>query len=293
MRLYRPLIDWYLAGALWPALGERVRRHLMRCAECRSYYDEGVSLLRLTRGGPDAAGAGEMERLAARASFEGSLGRRYGVLGPRLGLWLIPAGAAAVGLLAILYFASPSEVGEVAQGGSLLVGGRPAVVHQVVREGELLEAVRGDSPVSLQSGHQVALYEGASLRFGAGGRRAELLRGRARFSVERERGGFEVHAGDAQVVVLGTVFTVERRAGGEEHVAVARGKVEVRGQGGRVLVFEGEETSVLRGLPAPPRASGRPEQPLHGDGELLEGVKRRGEKVLEDVGRALDRATKP
>ena len=95
--------------------------------------------------------------------------------------------------------------------------------------------------VAMRDGSTVALAPATHIRVDtdptadAAESRVSLLEGEAHFEVERRPRRFIVRAGDVEVIVLGTAFTVQRR-GGAVSVAVQRGRVQVDdGQGSRVL----------------------------------------------------------
>lgn len=104
--------------------------------------------------------------------------------------------------------------------------------------------------VVLDDGSRIALDADSrvEVRYGSRLRELRLRRGRAAFTVARQRERpFVVQAGDSRVVATGTVFSVER-VGAQVRVALYEGSVEVQ-NGGR---------SVARQAPAPqPLAAGQ------------------------------------
>ncbi|MCU6453893.1 FecR domain-containing protein [Sphingomonas sp. A2-49] len=151
----------------------------------------------------DSMGAGTLEeppatpRPVARA--------RYGI---RLRPGIVIAAAAGVGVLAT----------------ALAVSHRPTDVaqSQVVAAAD----ARARS-VRLADGTRVDLACGAAIRVYGSRRRADLLRGRAVFTVRHDDAApFRVSVGGRDVVDVGTIFEVERARGGTT-VSVAEGRVIV------------------------------------------------------------------
>jgi transmembrane sensor len=88
-----------------------------------------------------------------------------------------------------------------------------------------------------------------------------LQAGAARFEVTPQHGGhFVVHAGSIDVVVVGTIFRVQR-AESRVHVGVERGRVEVRWQGGMRALMAGESAwfPAEAGTPSETPAEAEPE----------------------------------
>lgn len=108
-------------------------------------------------------------------------------------------------------------------------GEKPTLAWQVT-QGSLLEAQQEPLTAALQDGTRIELSTTttlAGLPAESNEVELELRRGRASFDVTHDPSRqFRVHAGDVTVVVLGTRFSVERRAG-TVSVAVERGKVAV------------------------------------------------------------------
>lgn len=288
MRLWHQLrwrIDAYLTGEPRSAEAEAaLRLHLASCAECRAWYDESLALMRAARGRHDLPAAGELERLTRRA------GRLETV--PRDDLprrALVAAVALAAALLLVIFLPSRAPVvGTVAVVGvRAVVGGRPVSAGAEVREGELVAAVEGSLVLALEGGRDVTLGEGTVLAVYAGASETSLESGHAHFAVEPGRGAFAVRAGATRVDVKGTVFAVSRAAD-DVTVAVARGRVEVSGTKGAVMLEEGQRTAVGRdGVPAPASAL-RP-----GDSEELRRFGEELERALESFGRKLEKAFRP
>ncbi len=106
----------------------------------------------------------------------------------------------------------------------------------------LLQTVHAEPPRTehLPDGSQLVLAAETSVRveYSNGLRQVCLLQGNVYFDVARERlRSFLITTRLGEVQVLGTAFTVSDR-GGEIHVAVARGRVAVRGLHGGEQVLE-------------------------------------------------------
>lgn len=106
-------------------------------------------------------------------------------------------------------------------------------------------------PVMLADGSQVMLDAGTELRVGwhFRSRRLELLRGRARFAVQRQVWRpLTVEAGELRAKVLGTTFTVDRRDDGGQ-VMVMEGVVAVTStmHGQSVRLGAGEQAELHGG----------------------------------------------
>lgn len=290
MRLWHKLrwrIDAYLTGDVRSAEAEEaLRLHLASCADCRTYYDEGLALMRAARGGGDLPAAGELERLNRRAGHLDSVPR------DDLPRRALVAAAAAVAVVLLLVIALPSRapvVGTLAVAGPrALVSGKAASAGAEVREGELVVAVEGIVVLALEGGRDVTLAEGTVLAVYAGASDTSLESGHAHFAVEPGRGAFAVRAGATRVEVKGTVFAVSRKTPDDVAVAVARGRVEVSGTKGAVTLDEGQRTAVGRdGVPAPPSAL----QP--GDSEELRRFGEELERALKSFGRKLEKTFRP
>jgi len=245
-------IDRYLLGLLAPGQEVVLRTHLAGCARCRAYHDAGVLALRAARGDAEGFGAGELERMARRASavpVPPPPARPFAAH-----RWMAGTAALAAAVLLLPFIPrEPRTVGAVfASGGELAIDGKAVAPNDRVPGGALVNAVRGDSALLLEGQRGVLLREGARARFEKGGTEAILEAGRARFSVKPAQGSFSVLAGGARVEVRGTVFVVERRSGDETLVAVHRGEVRVSGGGSEVTLRDGQESTVTRGKPAAP-----------------------------------------
>jgi ferric-dicitrate binding protein FerR (iron transport regulator) len=244
-------LDAYLGGEPFaPSAEVALREHLKSCAECRGYYDEGLALMRATRGRARLPGAGELERLARRAGHLNVEPR------PNLRPLLALAPVAAAVLLVIALWPSAAVVGEVASIGSRAsVGGEAVLAGAELHEGDVVAAVEGSAVLRLEGGRDVTLAEGTVLTVSEGGAFVALEGGQARFSVEPGRGPFAVRAGETRVDVKGTVFSVARKGRADVTVAVERGRVEVAGKKGAVTLDAGQRTSVGRdGAPRAPSA---------------------------------------
>lgn len=289
MRLWHQLrwrIDAYLTGDPRSAEAEEaLRLHLASCADCRVYYDEGLALMRAARGGRDLPAAGELQRLARRAGHLETVPRDDL---QRRGLVAIAVALAAL-LLVFFLPSRPPVVGTVAvTGPRAVVGGSPARAGGEVREGELVVAVEGSLVLALEGGRDVTLAEGTVLAVYTGASETSLESGHAHFAVEPGRGAFVVRAGATRVDVKGTVFAVSRKTPDDVTVAVARGRVEVSGTKGAVMLDEGQRTAVGRdGVPAPPSAL----QPA--DTEELRRFGEDLERALKSFGRKLEKAFRP
>jgi len=133
------------------------------------------------------------------------------------------------------------------QGGGLLVLIGSAswlgwLWQRVPQFDRLLQTVHAEPPRSehLPDGSQLLLAAESSLRveYSNGLRQVRLLHGNVYFDVARERlRPFLITTRLGEVQVLGTAFSVSDR-GGEIQVAVARGRVEVRGLHGGEQVLE-------------------------------------------------------
>ncbi|CAK9887779.1 MULTISPECIES: FecR family protein [Pseudomonas] len=132
------------------------------------------------------------------------------------------------------------------QGGGLLVAVAGAswlgwLWRRTPQFDRLLQTVHAEPPrrETLPDGSQLLLAAETSLRieYSNGLRQVRLLQGNVYFDVARERlRPFLISTRLGEVQVLGTAFSVSDR-GGEIQVAVARGRVEVRGlhEGSQVL----------------------------------------------------------
>lgn len=277
----RRQIDAYLAegaGAADPSLWA----HLRGCEACQRYFDEGAHALRAVRGG--AAGAGEQERIAARA-----VAALPGMAPPRTEL---PPRATLVGALGLALAAAvvialwPGTVGRVASVDDyLVVDGVRAVQGQRLKEGAQVRAVRGNALLMLEGGRQILLREEAELRL-RGDDEVQLLAGRARFEVRKRGGGpapFAVRVDEVRVEVRGTIFVVEQRRD-DLLVAVHTGEVQVRTPGSAVSLGAGQETSVAEGVVRPARpATRRSLDEDRGGGDVLDRVKRRAGQLYDDL----------
>lgn len=290
MKLWHKLrwrIDAYLTGDPRSAEAEAaLRLHLASCADCRAYYDEGLALMRAARGGRDLPAAGELERLTRRAGHLETVPRDDL---PRRALVAAAAALAAVLLVVIALPSRAPVVGTLAVAGPRAqVSGKPASAGAEVHEGELVVAVEGTVVLALEGGRDVTLAEGTVLAVSAGASETSLESGHAHFAVEPGRGTFSVRAGATRVDVRGTVFAVSRKTPDDVTVAVARGRVQVSGIKGVVMVEEGQRTAVGRdGAPAPASAL----QP--GDSDELRRLGDELERALKSFGRKLERAFRP
>lgn len=118
--------------------------------------------------------------------------------------------------------------------------------------------------VALKDGSIVHLAPATAIAFtdDAKGRRLDLLQGEAWFDVAHDEARpFRVVAGDSQVIVLGTAFSVEK-IGGNAAVAVQRGRVAVEtldaASPRRVVLVAGQ--SVLMGEGTASRSTIRPDR---------------------------------
>ncbi|NUO50504.1 MAG: hypothetical protein HOV80_16740 [Polyangiaceae bacterium] len=116
---------------------------------------------------------------------------------------------------------------------------RPTLVHE--------NKGRGPMTISLLDGSKAVLDEGAKIEE-RGKRNVHVAHGGVIFDVAHGS-GMRVDAGPARVTSLGTAFLV-RAEEGKASVAVARGKVEVEGQGGDAVVLAGQQ-SIVSGNAAP------------------------------------------
>jgi ferric-dicitrate binding protein FerR (iron transport regulator) len=281
----RRSIDAHLAGQRsWHWSEPRLYRHLRACADCRAYFDEGVRMLRAARGGTTLPGAGELDRLVGRATEAiASVHPRRIVL-----RWALVGGVAAAAVsLAMFWVSGPRVAGNVASAGErLTIDGVVGLSTHDVHEGALVVAEKGSSVIALHGGRSIVMSEGAALRVRADGAETLLDRGRARFSVKREQGRFEVVAGEVSVTVHGTVFTVQRDPGGDVAVEVERGKVEVASGMSRAVLLEQQRTRVSAGTVAPPEAM-TPSALPPGD-VLLDEAKKAAGEAGRDVGKKID-----
>lgn len=168
-------------------------------------------------------------------------GGRMAESSPRRPRWWIPAAIAASLVLAI---------------GLQQVTSRGSPDRSVPAEavGESYATAVGETRVvDLADGSRIQLNTGSQLRTRMGDKRREawLEEGEAFFEIAREQGRpFVVHAGDREITVLGTRFSV-RRAGANVVVAVLDGRVElaelVGGRAVRSSVISGGDMAVATG----------------------------------------------
>src|SRR5690606_728054 len=120
-------------------------------------------------------------------------------------------------------------------------------------------------------------------------RRIDLSSGTMLFDV-RTLGGsrFEVATNEAEIVVLGTVFTV-RASEGATTVRVYEGRVEVRSARGRVVRGAGEIVHVGRGAPR----SDPLVEPAQATAEARLARARRGDESMLAAGPAAASTTEP
>ena len=276
-------IDLYLLGFLSSSLEARVRVHLAGCEKCRSYYDQGVLVLRASRGNVEGPGLGEWTRVEERAT---AVARWEPVRRDSRARWLSIASVAAA-LVTLIVVLWPRPVGVIfAAGEQLTIDGQPALVGDEVAAGAVVAAGKGDSAVLLEGKRGVLLREGARARFAARGAEARLEQGRARFAVKPGQGHFVVLAGEARIEVRGTVFVVDRRSDEETLVAVHRGEVLVSAKEVEVTLGEGQESIVTRGIPSSARrASNASLQEDRGD--FLLWLKRTWLRFLGNLDRAV------
>lgn len=285
----RWLIDLYLVGFLTRPRGEKLRAHLRECEACRGYYDKGVLVLRATRGNAEGLGLGELARLEERTVEVTGAGPSVSP-----GKWPMRKRQLVVGMGLLLLLVLglswwPHTVGVVfAAGQQLEIDGRLGATGSDVASGALVTASKGDSAVLLEGNRGVLLREGASARFNAKGAEALLEKGRARFSIKPKQGGFTVLAGGVTVRVRGTIFVVDRRTEEETLIAVHRGEVQVTSGGTEVILRDGQESTVTRGVPSPARRASN--ESLEEDrGDFLVWLKRAWRRLLgnldQEVGR--------
>jgi ferric-dicitrate binding protein FerR (iron transport regulator) len=273
----RRRIDRYLVLGASAPMGEGLREHLRACAGCRAYFDAGVLALRAAKGNLEQAGAGEVERMTARAiAVARPAPERAGGHTRRRLVFAGTALAVAGCVFMLVWGRAPVSVGIVfAIDQELLIDGRPAAVNDKVQSGAVVTARHGDSTLLLEGQRGVLLREGARARFDQAGAEAVLEAGRARFSVKPGQGKFTVVSGETQVKVRGTIFVVDRRNEDETLVAVHRGEVQVSGRSAEVTLREGQECTVAKGTPNAPRPAR--------SGSLAED---RGEGLLQVLRRA-------
>ncbi len=277
-------VDLYLMGFLSSPLEAKVRAHLAGCESCRSYYDQGVLVLRASRGNAEGEGLGEWERIERR----GAAVARWERVRPGSYVRWFAIAATAAALLVLVASWWPQRVGVIFDAGEqLTIDGKPASIGDEVAAGAVVEARKGDSAVLLDGNRGVLLREGSRARFGAKGAEAKLEQGRARFAVKPGVGHFAVIAGETRVEVHGTIFVVERRSGEETVVAVHRGEVLVSANEGKVTLQDGQESVVTRGIPsAARRASADSLQEDRGD--FLVWLKRTWLRFLGNLDRVVN-----
>lgn len=128
-----------------------------------------------------------------------------------------------------------------------------AVSQQYLTYDQYDEAPRGSARghAALADGSTIELNTGAALNvdYGADARRVTLARGEAFFDVKRDPAKpFIIKAGQGQVRVLGTAFSVEREGRGAR-VTVIRGKVRVAAAGRYVDLVPNEQVLFDGGAP--------------------------------------------
>jgi TolA-binding protein len=132
---------------------------------------------------------------------------------------LVPAGAALAGALALVT--------------ALALWQSDTAVPDRAAPPRALAAIAGPLQYRLDDGTRIELAHGAhgsvAWHGPASGTRFVLTRGRASFDVVPQRAPFSVVAGDREVSVLGTRFSVSYEPGERVVVAVEHGAVSVRG----------------------------------------------------------------
>lgn len=128
-------------------------------------------------------------------------------------------------------FLATALVGAAAFGTIIYLGDQPRAPYPLTPAATSAQRIdaTGDRSVRLTDGSMVRLAAGSSiaLRFDAGQRLIDLLRGRARFDVFHEPRPFIVQAAGGSVTARGTLFEVALTDGGTVSVALIRGAIDV------------------------------------------------------------------
>ena len=216
-----------------------------------------------------------------QAPWERSGGRAW-----QVGRWLGGASLLAAGAAAILLATGswvPSgqifdwaEVEEVASAPPAQSLGASAPDQGVPRGDESLTTFAGQRMErKLARGVAVELWPDTRLRAGDGHRPPVLLSGRVRFQVPPQAPGapYAVRVGEHEVVVLGTVFVVERSSAAGtlvSTVVLEEGVVEIRIAGGNTVgrLLPGQSWSSQSGMEPLRERAPRPSELAHRTGRL-------------------------
>lgn len=269
-------IDRYLQDNLAPRSGEKLRRHLRDCPDCRDHYDRQVILLRALAGDTESPTEQEDERMvrlamqAAGLPPEREAERRRGL--PYIP---VPAFAAAAVLLVVvalgLWLAlrpgEPVIAAQLVKAKNLTLDGIAAdtrVFKKIpIRSGEMLAVEKnGFAELSLARGGTVRIYSRTVLSLSREGDLVDLGLGKVWCIVGSTNRPFVVRTDVAEARVVGTSFVVEREKSGETEVRVMKGEVEVKNvdQEEKVRVGSGKQTRVAADQPPTPPSRYDPDE---------------------------------
>ncbi len=274
---------------------EDLRAHLDSCTECRRAHEQAAAVSELLRSCQPPLPADGLDRLSAAVRELAARSVRETAPAPA-------RGRGAVVSLKVAVFAAAAAAVIALLVGYVLLAGRPAGAAPQAAPAAMLTAVSGRAELdaagakgataaparpgmALDAGRSVSTGRGGSLCLVTGrGARIELdddsamvvlapdavrlVRGRLVAAVEKGAEPFRVATGEAEVVTLGTRFSVEADGAGTR-VTVIEGRVRFANLRGRrtqpVEVSAGQTSLVAAGA-----APSRPESASAGDlGELL------------------------